>query len=326
MKTALAKRPGSGRGQVAQEPAASLPERVKEFIGASVAENTKRGYASDFRAFCAWCGSAGVSSLPADPVTVADYFAHLAQSGRRASTVERAKAAIKMAHDTAGYDSPTLAPVVKTAVKGIRRRIGVAKAKKAPTLTVDVRAMIAALPDTLAGKRDCALLLIGFAGAFRRSELAALRVEDVTQTTEGVRILLPRSKTDQEGEGRFVGIKRGANPATCPVRALADWLAGAGITSGPVFRAVGRYGTVKAALSAQSVALIVKRAAAAAGLDPAAYAGHSLRAGFVTQGALNGATEANIMRQTGHKSSDTVRGYVRIANVFKDNASGLLGL
>lgn len=305
---------------------ALLPAGVLDFIEAAAADNTKRGYASDFRQFVAWCESAGVQALPADPVDVAAYFARLAQKGRKASTIDRAKAAIRMAHETAGYGNPTGAAVVKVTVKGIRRRLGVAKAKKAPTLTVDVRAMLSTLPDSLQGRRDRALLLIGFAGAFRRSELAGLRVEDVTQTAEGVRILLPKSKTDQEGEGRYVGIKRGQNPATCPVRALADWLASAAVTAGPIFRAVDRHGNVKEALTAQSVALIVKRAVAAAGLDPAVYAGHSLRAGFVTQAYLSGASESNIMRQTGHKASETVRGYIRIASVFQDNASGQLGL
>lgn len=309
-----------------KQTAEALPARVRGFIEASAADNTKRGYASDFRQFAAWCESAGLSALPASPVTVADYLAHLAQSGRKVSTIERAKAAVKMAHELAGHESPTGAKIVTVAVKGIRRSLGVAKAKKSPVLTVDVRAMLSALPDTLAGKRDRALLLIGYAGAFRRSELAGLRLEDVAQTAEGVRVFLPRSKTDQEGKGRYIGIKRGKSPATCPVRALADWLRAAGISAGPLFRAVGRYGAVKDALTPQSVALIVKRAARAAGLDSSAYSGHSLRAGFVTQGALNGATEANIMRQTGHESSDTVRGYMRIANVFTDNVSGLLGL
>lgn len=121
------------------------------------------------------------------------------------------------------------------------------------------------------------------------------------------------------GQGRYVGIKRGSNPATCPVRALTAWIEAAGVTSGPIFRRVDRHGNILGPMTSQTVALVVKRAAAAAGLDPAKYSGHSLRAGFVTQGAINGASESNIMRSTGHKSHDTVRGYIRIANIFKDN-------
>ena len=231
-----------------------------------------------------------------------------------------------MAHEMAGYADPTGNKHVKLTLKGIRRKVGTAKAKKSPILATDVRAMTNSLPARLIGLRDRALILLGFAGAFRRSEVAQIAIEYVEETAEGIKVFIPRSKTDQEGQGRYIGIKRGAIPATCPVRALNAWIEAAGISSGPIFRRVDRHGNVKEPITAQIVALIVKRAAAAAGLDPAKYSGHSLRAGFVTQGALNGATETNIMRQTGHTSHATVRGYIRIANIFKDNVSGMLGL
>jgi integrase len=242
------------------------------------------------------------------------------------SSIDRIRAAIRMAHESAGYSDPTDHISIRKELKGIRNKKGTAKTKKAPTLSTDIKAMIATLPESTIGIRDKALLLIGFAGAFRRSELVDIQIEHLQETTEGIKILLPRSKTDQEGAGRLVAIRRGANPATCPVRALKAWIEVTGIVSGSLFRRVDRHGNIKDSMTAQSVALVVKRAAEAAGLDASQYSGHSLRAGFVTQGAINGATETNIMRQTGHKSYETVRGYIRIANIFQDNVSGMLDL
>lgn len=304
----------------------ALVERAKDYIADSMAENTRRAYNSDFRQFSAWCAEAGLPALPASPGAVAAYLSALADAGRRVSTIERARAAIKVAHETAGAADPTAHKHVALTLRGIRRRLGAAPTKKAPILTNDIRAMVDALPDSLLGLRDRAILLLGFAGAFRRSELAYIHAEHIEYTAEGVRVYLPRSKTDQEGQGRYVGIKRGTDPRTCPVRALAAWCDAAGISSGPVFRMVDRHGNIRGPITPQTVALVVKRACRAAGLDPERYSGHSLRAGFVTQAALSGATESNIMRQTGHTSSATVKGYIRIANIFCDNASGLLGL
>jgi len=300
--------------------------RVHDYIADSVADNTKRGYAADFRQFTRWCEAAGLQHLPAEPATVAAYFSAMADAGKRPSTIDRARAAIKMAHETACASDPTSHKHVTLTLKGIRRRVGTAKARKSPILATDVRAMVAALPDSPIGLRDRALILVGFAGAFRRSEVAGICVEHIEHTAEGIKVFLPRSKTDQEGEGRYVGIKRGDNPATCPVRALAAWCEAAGIANGTIFRRVDRHGRIRGPITPQSVALVVKRAAEAAGLDSATYSGHSLRAGCVTQAALNGASEVNIMRQTGHTSHATVRGYIRIANIFTDNVSGLLGL
>lgn len=308
------------------ETGSGLAQRAKDYIADSVADNTRRAYQSDFRQFSAWCGDSGIRPLPAAPVTVASYFSKLADSGKKPSTIDRARAAIKMAHETAGLVDPCTSREVTLTLKGIRRKVGTAKTRKSPILAADIKAMLSSLPEDLIGLRDRALLLVGFAGAFRRSELVGIRAEDLEETAEGIKILLPKSKTDQEGEGRYVGIARGVNAATCPVRALAAWIQAAGITEGQVFRSVDRHGNVKAGMTAQSVALVVKRAAAAADLEPGKYSGHSLRAGFVTQGAINGASETNIMRTTGHKSYETVRGYVRIANIFKDNVSAMLGL
>jgi integrase len=217
--------------------------------------------------------------------------------------------------------------LVSETLKGIRRTRGTAQTGKLPLFTDQLREMVAALPPDLQGIRDRALLLVGFAGGFRRSELAALTVECVAAETEGLVITLRRSKTDQEGQGRRVALPFGANARTCPVAAIRQWLEAAGIRSGAVFREIDRHGKVGARpLHRDSVGLIVKRAAARIGLDPSRYAGHSLRAGLATQAWLNGATELAIMRQTGHRSLDTVRKYIRDASLFRGNPAGRLGL
>jgi integrase len=187
--------------------------------------------------------------------------------------------------------------------------------------------MLATLPEGLLGTRDRALLLIGFAGAFRRSELVGLNVEDASFTGDGLVVTLPRSKTDQEGEGRKVGIPYGSNPATCPVRSLRAWIETAGITAGPLFRSVNRYGRVQPGrLSDKAVALIVKRYAQASGRDARTFSGHSLRVGLVTAAAMAGASERAIMNQTGHRSTVMVRRYIRDASLFRDNAAARAGL
>jgi len=210
---------------------------------------------------------------------------------------------------------------------GIRRAKGTAQAGKAPALTADVRAMVATLPDTLLGVRDRALLLLGFAGAFRRSELVGLDVADLEAGRAGLVVALRRSKTDQEGAGRKLGVPYGAHPATCPVRAVQEWLDATGLTAGPLFRSVNRHEQLQPGrLSDKAVALVVKRTAAAAGLDPARYAGHSLRAGLATAAAMAGASERSIMAQTGHRSERMVRKYIRDGQLFRDNAAATVGL
>ena len=304
-----------------------LVRRANDYIADSLSENTRRAYAWGWGLFCDWCKANGVPPLPAAPATVAAFFSAMADQGKKPATISQLRAAVRMAHETAGHADPTSHKQVKLTMKGIRRTLGTAPVKKAAILTEDIRAMVRSLPDSLLGARDRALLLVGFAGAFRRSEVAALTVDCIEHTAEGVKVFLPKSKTDQEGRGRYVGIKRTANAETCPVRALAAWIAAADIESGPVFRNVDRHGRIgETAVTPQVVALVVKRSAIAAGLDPAKYSGHSLRAGFVTQTAMNGAAVSNIMRQTGHTSPATVQGYIRMANLFVNNPSGMLGL
>ena len=210
---------------------------------------------------------------------------------------------------------------------GIRRARGTAPTQKAPLRTADIRAMLAQLPDSLLGARDRALLLLGFAGGFRRSELVALDVADLEKATHGVTVTLRRSKTDQAGEARKVGVPRGHHPETCPAGALDGWLQAAEIDDGPVFRGVDRHGNVSPRrLCDRTVARVVKRAVEATGLDPARFAGHSLRAGLATTAAEAGASERSIMEQTGHRSTLMVRRYIREGSLYADNAATTLGL
>jgi len=267
-----------------------------------------------------------LKALPASPETVTLYVVSLAQEGRRVSTISRALATISQRHRTMGFPSPTSASIVKETLRGIRRHLGVHQAQKCPLLSEQLRAIVATTPDDLSGSRDRAILLLGFAMAARRSELVALDVTDVAFTPEGAVVTIRRSKTDQDGAGRRIGIPYGSSPETCPVRALHAWLTAAGITTGPLFRGVGRWGRISSErLTDRAVARTIKRHVAAVGLDPRAYAGHSLRSGLATSAARAGRSERSIMATTGHKSVEMVRRYIRAGNLFQDcAAAGLL--
>src|SRR5262249_40126808 len=212
----------------------SLPsQQAREFIRASKAENTVRGYQSDWREFCAWCEPQGSCPLPASPEAVASYIAECA--GRlKVGSLQRRLNAIAEAHKAMALESPTRATIVRNTLKGIKRTIGTAAVQKAATLTADIRAMVDATDAGLIGARDRALVLLGFASAFRRSELIGLDIADLDFGKDGLTVSLRRSKTDQEGEGRKVGIPYGSNPDTCPVRSLRAWIEDAGIESGAV--------------------------------------------------------------------------------------------
>lgn len=263
--------------------------------------------------------------MPARPEVVANYLSVCADSGLKSGTIQRRVSAIAAMHNAAGYDSPTSNSAVKLCLSGIRRVLGTRQQGKKPTLTADIAAMCSHMSPNLLGIRDRAILLIGYSGAFRRSELVGLDCEDLEFGNDGVRVTIRNSKTDQEGAGEVIGIARGTS--LCPVLALQAWLSRAPIANGPVFRSVTRHGHVSnRRLSDQVVALLVKRYVIVAGLEPASYSGHSLRAGLVTQATLNGVPEGDIMRQTRHRSSEMLRRYIRDAKVFRDNVSGQLGL
>lgn len=300
-------------------------DRARSYAQRARAESTTRAYAGEWKLFEAWCAERGAEALPAAGELVAVYLAGLADQGRRAAGIEVALVAISAAHRLAGLPNPREHRAVQEVRSGIRRVIGTAQKGKEPLLVENLRASVAALPDRLRGMRDRALLLVGFAGAFRRSELVGLDLVHVKERPEGMIIHLAKSKTDQEGHGRDVAISKGACADTCPVHALQAWIAAAAIREGAIFRSVSRWGHVGKRLSPGDVARAVKSAAAAAGLDAAELAGHSLRSGLATSAARAGATEREIMRKTGHKSVAMVRRYIRDGDAFSEDAArGLL--
>jgi site-specific recombinase XerD len=302
-------------------------ERVQDYAGRSKSAATIKAYASGWRDFLEFCEARGLSALPATDETVAAYLSTMADRGAKAATIARRLVVISQAHKAADLAPPTSSSLVRRVHAGIRRTIGTAQLGKAPALLADLKRMLDRLPGTRVGLRDRALLLIGFAGAFRRSELVSLDVADVVFSTAGLTVALRVSKTDPEKRGRRLGIPFGSTEATCPVRAVQAWLETARIVDGPVFRPLDRFQLVQPTrLSAERVALIVKRRAKAVGLDPARYAGHSLRAGLATSAAAAGASERVIMSQTGHRSADMIRRYIREGSLFCENAASLAGL
>ena len=289
------------------------------------AASTRHAYARAWDRFAAYALEQHTHALPADPLVVCAYLAHLDHEGLSPSTLELALASIAARHRAARCISPTEDARVGDVIAGIRATRGSRAKGKAP-ITADVlAAMVDLLPDSLLGLRDRALLLVGFAGAFRRSELVALHVHHVTWHREGMIVHVARSKTDQQGEGADVPIFAAPGPL-CPVAALRAWLAGAGIQAGAIFRAVDSKGRVAGVgLSDRTVALIVKRAAARLGLDARELAGHSLRAGFATSAARVGANLAEIGRVTRHASEGQIRRYIRLGTAFdRDPLRGLL--
>src|ERR1017187_9416770 len=307
-------------------PLAEIAERATEFAHQSKAANTIRAYRADWAHFESWCTAHGQASLPSTPDTVALYVTDLAAT-HKPSTLTRRISAISQAHQIAGFDTPTGSVKVRLVMAGIRRTKGTAQTGKTPILVDDLRRMLGGLPGNLLGVRDRVLLLIGFCGAFRRSELVALNAADVAVTREGLVVTIRRSKTDQEGEGRKIGIPYASHLETCPVRSLQDWLEKSGITEGPLFRPIDRFGRMASIrLSAAAVGEIVKRYAAAVGLDATEFAGHSLRSGLATSAAAAGASERSIMRQTGHRSEKMVRRYIKDGSLFRENAATVLGL
>jgi site-specific recombinase XerD len=308
-------------------PVQELIEQARVYVSRAKADSTVRAYRTDWQVFLTWCAEQGREALPASGETVALYVTDLASSGLKIATMNRRLVAISQAHRAANLESPTASASVRSIMKGIRRVHGTAQVGKAPAITSEIRRMVDMLGDNLIGVRDRALLLLGFAGAFRRSELVSLDVTDIRFTSEGAVVTLRRSKTDQEAQGRTIGIPYGSQPATCPIRQLQAWLDASGVTDGPIFRPINRHGQLQPSrLSDKAVALIVKRSAQAAGLEPARYGGHSLRAGMATSAAANGASERAIMAQTGHKSVTVVRRYIREGSLFRENAATSLGL
>lgn len=307
----------------------ALVAKARALLANTVSAATKRGYASDFfRDWKPWAESHNAPVLPAEPEWICLYLADRS-STLKAATLARRLNAISYYHRQANcLLSPTHHPLVRETFKAIRREIGTRQSMKQALMTAEVRKIVACCPDTLAGKRDKALYLVSFAGMLRREDSAALRVEGLHFTPEGLVMVLDHGKTDQESRGREIAIVPGADPATCPIQALRDYLDAAKISSGPVFRGIDQKGRVSpSGLHRDSIGYIIKRAAARAGMDVAAIAGHSLRSGGITTAATNGVPEYIIRRQSHHNpESRSFHHYIRVAERFRKNASSGLGL
>ena len=278
----------------------------------SKAKNTLRAYQADFKDFSIFCSKNGFSSIPTEPKILSLYLTHLSATSKF-STLKRRIASISVVHKMKGHYLDTKHPIVMENLHGIRRAKGTKQLGKKPILINDLKSIINAIDqfNKIEKKklRDKAILLVGFSGGFRRSELVEIEYDDVEFVSEGVKIFIKRSKTDQSGEGMIKAIPYFENKNFCPVVNLKKWIDYSVIKSGKIFN-----------ISDKSVALIIKKYASLSGLDPNKYGGHSLRSGFATSTAESGAEERNIMAMTGHKTTQMVRRYIKDANLFKNNA------
>jgi len=278
----------------------------------SKAANTLRAYQADFKDFSAFCAKNGLNSIPTEPKILSLYLTHLSATSKF-STLKRRIASISVIHKLKGHYLDTKHPIIMENLLGIKRVKGSNQKAKKPILINELRLIINAIDQTNQTEkkkiRDKAIILIGFSGGFRRSELVNLIYDDVEFVNEGVKIFIKRSKTDQSGEGMTKAIPYFDNQSFCPVINLKNWMNISEIKSGKIFD-----------ISDKSIALIIKKYASLSGLDPNRYSGHSLRSGFATSTAESGAEERNIMAMTGHKTSQMVRRYIQEANLFKNNA------
>lgn len=297
----------------------NLPENLRSLLDAAFADNTRRAYRSDIESFTSWGGS-----LPSGPEEVSAYIADQAER-LSVATIKRHLASLSHAHKViGGAPNPILSPQVAATMRGLQRIHGKPQRAIEPLLISDLRSILDIMPSSNSGVRDACLLSVGFAGGLRRSELVALDVEDVLFEPSGMRLKINRSKVDQKGVGRTVGIPVGRS-RYCVVQIAQGWIERLGRQTGPLFLAVpksGHIGTNR--LSPEAVANVVKRWVNRIGMDARCYSGHSLRAGFVTSAIQAGASEYSIRRQTGHASISSMERYIRIANVFEENACSSL--
>ena len=280
-------------------------------LRSSKARNTLRAYKADFRDFAIFCDHNGFKTMPSEPKIITLYLTHLSKS-LKFSTLKRRLASISVIHRLNGHYLDMKHPIITENLLGIKRVKGTYQKAKKPLLINDLKIIINVIDKEKTKTtrlRNRALILIGFAGGFRRSELVSIMYEDLDFVTEGVKIFVKKSKTDQSGEGMVKAIPYFSNPEYCPVVSLKNWLKEIQILDGEIFK-----------MSDKNVALTIKKYATLAGLDKKKYSGHSLRSGFATSTAEQGAEERNIMAMTGHKSTQMVRRYIKEANLFKNNA------
>ncbi len=303
----------------------ALQEETLKNLRSSKADNTIRAYKSDFKDFGLFCVQNGFKNLPSDPKIVSLYLTHLSAKEVKLSTIKRRLVSIGVIHRIKGHYLDTKHPVIVENILGIKRRKGTVQKGKKPILINDLKKILDIIDqqnfEDIKKLRDKSIILIGFAGGFRRNEIVSLDYEDLEFVYEGVKITVKRSKTDQYGEGSLKALPYFENNIYCPVTTLKRWLNLSKITRGPIFRRFSKGSRLtKYRLTDQTVALIIKDYINKAGIDAKNYSGHSLRSGFATSAAESGAEERSIMTMTGHKSTEMVRRYIKEANLFKNNA------
>lgn len=289
----------------------ALVDSAGRYAAAAVSQNTSRAYRADWSHFADWCASVDLVPMPAGASTVGAYITSLADAGAAAATIDRRLSTIRAAHRAAGHEPPA-SEALRQLRRGIRRTIGTSQRQAAALEVADLKRMVATLPaDCIKdAARDKAIILLAFGAALRRSEAAALELEDVKVESAGVVLTIRKSKTDQEGAGRLVAVPYARQAEVCPVSALVAWLERRGTSAGPLF-----------GIGEKTVCRVIQRAAKRAGLEVEGVSGHSLRAGFATAAAARGVHERDIQRQTGHKSTDVLRRYIRAGEVWRDNAA-----
>jgi len=302
----------------------SLHEETLNNLRSSKANNTLRAYKSDFKDFAAFCAKHSFNSLPSEPKIVSLYLTHLSKNSK-ISTLRRRLVSISMVHKLKGHYLDTKHPIIIENLMGIKRSKGSIQKGKKPILINHLKSIINIIDqqeiDEIKKFRDKSLILTGFGGGFRRTELISIDHEDLEFVPEGVKITIKRSKTDQFGEGMIKGLPYFSNELYCPVLNLKKWLKLSNIKSGPIFRRFAKGSSLTSnRLTDQTVVLLIKNYLNLAGIENSNYSGHSLRSGFVTVAAESGADERSIMAMTGHKTTQMVRRYIREANIFKNNA------
>ena len=303
----------------------ALQEETLLNLKNSKALNTVRAYKSDFKDFGLFCVQNGFKALPTDPKIVSLYMTYLSTKDVKLSTIKRRLVSIGVIHRMKGHYLDTKHPAIVENLMGIKRRKGTIQKGKKPILISNLKQLIDVIDqekiEEINKLRDKSILLIGFAGGFRRNEIVSLDKEDLEFVFEGLKITVKRSKTDQFGEGLTKGIPYFENIAYCPVTILQKWLNISKITKGPLFRKISKGSRLlENRLTDQTVALIIKKYLNKSGIDSSNYSGHSLRSGFATSAAESGAEERSIMAMTGHKTTQMVRRYIQEANLFKNNA------
>ena len=303
----------------------ALQEETLLNLQSSKANNTVRAYKSDFRDFGLFCVQNGLKSLPTEPKVVSLYLTHLSSKNIKMSTLKRRLVSIGVIHRLKGHYLDTKHPIIIENIIGIKRRKGSIQKGKKPLLINNLKTIINIIDEynkkDIKKIRDRTIILMGFSGGFRRSEIISLDYEDLDFVNEGLKINLKRSKTDQFGLGSVKGLPYFDNNQYCPVRSLKRWIEISEIKSGPLFRRFLKNSNLSEnRLTDQTVALLIKKYLKLAGIDNKNYSGHSLRSGFATSAAESGAEERSIMAMTGHKSPEMVRRYIKEANLFKNNA------